>query len=85
MSLDGIETIVEATPGQLLIEALEAAGLSPPNSCRMGMCATCMCVLEEGKVEMQSNGVLDDTDLAAGWVLSCQSVALTPTVRIRYP
>jgi stearoyl-CoA 9-desaturase NADPH oxidoreductase len=33
----------EAWPNQSLLEAAEAAGLSPKHGCRMGVCHTCIC------------------------------------------
>jgi 3-ketosteroid 9alpha-monooxygenase subunit B len=72
-------------PGQSVLEALEAVGLHPPYSCRAGACAACMCKLEEGKVELLNNNVLEESELAEGWILSCQAVAQSPKVRVKYP
>ena len=83
--LDGETHTVPMLPGQVVVEALEAAGKHPPFSCRAGACAACMCHLLEGKVEMLNNNVLDEDELAEGWILSCQAVALTPLVRVKYP
>jgi 3-ketosteroid 9alpha-monooxygenase subunit B len=60
-------------------------GLKAPHSCRMGECGTCMCTLLEGKVHLRNNEVLDAADLAQGWILACQAIADTPTVRVRFP
>lgn len=84
-SLDGVTRKLEGLPGQLLIEAMEAAGMEPPYSCRAGACAACMCHLDEGEVELRHNQVLDQTDLGNGWILACQAVAKTPRIRISYP
>ena len=83
--LDGVVTNTTCQPGQLLIEALEAAGMAPPFSCRSGACAACMCKLEEGTVEMQHNHVLSESDIAQGWILCCQSVPTSPKIKISYP
>ena len=83
--LDGVLHKVAAQPGQLIIEALEAAGIEPPYSCRAGACAACMCHLEEGDVELRHNHVLSEQDMSEGWILACQAVPLTPRVRVRYP
>ena len=82
--LDGVSHTVTAYPGQLLLEALEDAGLSPPSSCRAGACASCICKLEEGEVEMLENHVLDQGELDEQWILGCQSVPKTPRIRVRY-
>jgi len=85
VELDGEMHIVEAQAGQLIIEAMEAAGMQPPYSCRAGACAACMCHLEDGEVELRHNQVLDQSDIQQGWVLACQAVAKTPVVKLRYP
>ena len=82
--LGGVTHTVTAYAGQLLLEALEDAGLSPPYSCRAGACASCVCKLEEGTVEMLENHVLDQSELDEHWILACQSVPKTPLIRVRY-
>jgi len=83
--LDGVVTETTCQPGQLLIEALEAAGMAPPFSCRSGACAACMCKLEEGEVELVHNHVLGQSDLDQGWILCCQAVPRSAKVKISYP
>ena len=53
-------------------------------SCREGICGACACQLTGGEVEMAHNEVLEAEDLAEGYILACQSVALTPEVSITY-
>lgn len=83
--LDGVVTTTTCQPDQLLIEALEAAGMAPPFSCRSGACAACMCKLEEGQVELQHNHVLSQSDLDQGWILCCQAMPRSPRIKISYP
>jgi 3-ketosteroid 9alpha-monooxygenase subunit B len=82
--MDGTVHTVIANAGQLVLEALEGAGLNPPFSCRAGACAACLCKLEEGEVEMLDNHVLDAADLEQRWILACQAVPKTPRLRVRY-
>ena len=84
VEIGGAEHTVNAHPGQLVLEALEDAGLNPPFSCRAGACASCICKLEQGEVEMLENHVLDQGELDDGWILGCQSVPKTPRLRVRY-
>ncbi len=60
------------------------AGLAASYSCREGVCGACACRLTGGEVEMAHNEVLEDENLADGYVLACQSVALTPEVSVSY-
>jgi 3-ketosteroid 9alpha-monooxygenase subunit B len=83
--LDGVVTETTCQPDQLLIEALENAGMAPPFSCRSGACAACMCKLDEGEVELVHNHVLAQSDLDAGWILCCQAIPRSPKVKISYP
>ncbi|MEO1902783.1 MAG: iron-sulfur cluster-binding domain-containing protein [Alcanivorax sp.] len=45
-----------AEAGQSLLEAAEAAGLSPRHGCRMGICHTCKCRVARGRVRDLQNG-----------------------------
>jgi ring-1,2-phenylacetyl-CoA epoxidase subunit PaaE len=44
-----------------------------PYACKNGMCGTCRAKVIEGAVEMDHNYALEDDELAAGFVLACQS------------
>ncbi|MBO0829365.1 MAG: phenylacetate-CoA oxygenase/reductase subunit PaaK [Streptosporangiales bacterium] len=55
-----------------------------PYACRGGVCGTCRARLLEGEVRMDQNYALDDAELAAGFVLTCQSHPVTDTVRLDY-
>jgi len=71
-------------PGKTLLECAKAAGVEPPFSCEEGYCSCCMAKLREGKVEMAHNEALSAKDLAAGFVLTCQSRPLTPEIWVDY-
>jgi 3-ketosteroid 9alpha-monooxygenase subunit B len=67
-----------------VLESARWAGLPAPSSCEAGHCATCMAKVVEGRVEMAHNEVLTPEELEEGWVLTCQSVPVTPEVRVVY-
>ena len=67
-----------------MLDVLLENGLAAPSSCRQGRCGACTCRLEKGEVTMVENNVLDDEDLADGYILACQSLPVTDTVRISY-
>ena len=82
--LDGTTTATAHVPGITLLEHARRAGLAPPFSCEAGNCATCMGRLEAGEVTMRANNALDDDEVADGYVLTCQSVPVTPDVTVVY-
>ncbi len=83
--LDGAEHRFPCTAGETLLEAAERHGLGLPHSCRAGMCASCMCKVEEGEVRLHHNEALDARDLARRWTLACQASPATPRLRVRFP
>lgn len=70
--------------GRRMLDVMIDAGLAASYSCREGVCGACACRLLTGKVEMAHNEVLEDEDLADGYILACQSVALTDQVSVSY-
>jgi ferredoxin-NADP reductase len=84
ITLDRATTTTAHVPGITLLEHARRAGLKPPFSCEAGNCATCMGRLEAGEVTMRVNNALDDDEVADGYVLTCQSVPLTPDVSVIY-
>ena len=83
--LDGEEFEVPCAEGETLLNAMQRAGLSPPSSCLVGSCATCMCTVERGAVEMLRNDALDQQELNDGWVLACQSIPRSEQLRVCFP
>ena len=84
VDLDGMTRVLPWQPGTRMLDVLIDAGLEAPYSCRQGICGACACQLTAGEVEMAHNEVLEEADLADGYILACQAVPLTPEVRITY-
>lgn len=81
----GVETEFELeTSGISVLEAAIEAGVDAPFSCKGAVCCTCRAKVLEGKVKMNANYALTDTEVAEGYVLTCQSHPLTETVVIDY-
>jgi ferredoxin len=79
----GITTAAYRT-GDTLLQTARSAGLSPPSSCETGSCGTCMGRLTEGSARMNNNDALEDDEVAEGWVLTCQALPTSRTVRVVY-
>jgi ring-1,2-phenylacetyl-CoA epoxidase subunit PaaE len=60
-----------------ILEGALALGIELPYSCKAGVCSTCRCKLTKGEVEMDANFVLEDYEVARGFILACQSYPLT--------
>jgi ring-1,2-phenylacetyl-CoA epoxidase subunit PaaE len=70
--------------GRTLIEGADAAGVELPSQCRAGVCATCRTRVVSGRVRMRDSTALEPHELAAGFVLACQSVPLSDEVALEF-
>lgn len=85
LRLDGQDYEFNCSGSETILEAGLRAGINVPYSCQAGMCASCMCQVQEGSVQMRHNEVLDAKDLAKRWTLACQSVPTSETLRVKFP
>lgn len=67
-----------------ILDAGLAAGAELPFSCKGGVCSTCRAKVVEGEVEMDVNYALEDYEIAAGYVLTCQSRPISDRVIVDY-
>jgi 3-ketosteroid 9alpha-monooxygenase subunit B len=84
LQLQGRRHEIAYHPGDTVLETARRAGLPAPYSCEAGSCATCMALLHEGTVAMRVNNALTPDEVEEGWVLTCQSVPTSPSLRIEY-
>jgi ferredoxin len=82
--LDGRTTVARYYPGNTVLQTARMAGLPAPSSCETGSCATCMARLTRGSARMLNNDALDEDEVAEGWVLTCQAMPTSRTVRVEY-
>jgi ring-1,2-phenylacetyl-CoA epoxidase subunit PaaE len=84
MLLDGrVSRFAMGRHERVLDEALKVRP-ELPYACRGGVCSTCRARVVSGAVTMASNYALEPADLAAGYVLTCQSSPVTDKLEIDY-
>jgi len=82
--LDGRSSTVTMQPDEAVLDAALRVRGELPYACKGGVCATCRAKLVDGKVHMARNFALDESDVAAGYVLTCQSRPETENVVVDY-
>jgi ring-1,2-phenylacetyl-CoA epoxidase subunit PaaE len=83
--MDGRRRSFSMTSGaQTVLEAAENAGLELPYSCRAGVCSTCRTRVTKGSVNMTTNYALEPWEVAAGYVLCCQSLPTSAELELNY-
>lgn len=70
--------------GESVLDAAARVGIELPFSCRAGVCSTCRTKVVHGSVEMAQNFALEDWEVAAGYVLCCQSRPTSAQLEITY-
>lgn len=70
--------------GTAVLDAAIDNAMDAPFSCKAGVCSTCRAKVLEGEVEMETNHALEDYEVRAGYVLSCQSVPISDKVVLTY-
>lgn len=82
--LDGRAVTTRMTPDTSVLDAALRVRSELPYSCKGGMCATCKGLIEKGEVRMERNYALIESEVEAGYVLTCQSHPLSNEVVVRY-
>ncbi len=84
IELDRRTTTARYRTGDTVLQTARSAGLQAPYSCETGSCGTCMARITEGSARMVNNDALEDDEVAEGYVLTCQALPTTPTLRVTY-
>ena len=70
--------------GTAVLDAALAADMDAPFACKAGVCSTCRARVIEGDYEMAVNHALEDYEVRAGYVLSCQCIPLSDRLVLTY-
>ncbi|WP_067964851.1 1,2-phenylacetyl-CoA epoxidase subunit PaaE [Nocardiopsis trehalosi] len=86
-----VSVVLDGRTSELLlprdVPVLDAAQRHRPDlpfACKGGVCGTCRVLVRDGEVRMRRNYALDDTEVAAGYALSCQALPVTERVVVDY-
>ena len=83
-TLDGKKFETTVPEGKHILFAVIDAGGDAPYSCTSGACATCMAKVLKGEVKMDACYALDDSEIEAGYVLTCQAHPVSAEVEVTY-
>ena len=84
LTLTGRTSVVPCGDDERILDAALRSRSDVPFSCAGGVCGTCRAKLISGTVEMATNYALEPDEIAAGYVLTCQSVPTSEQVEVNY-
>lgn len=82
--LDGRTTKVTVPSGMAVLDGAQLVRPDLPFACKGGVCGTCRAKVVDGAVTMRRNYALEDDELTAGYVLTCQAIPSTDVVTVDY-
>jgi ring-1,2-phenylacetyl-CoA epoxidase subunit PaaE len=82
--LDGRTSTTTIPPGTAVLDGAQLARPDLPFACKGGVCGTCRALLRSGEVRMRRNFALEQSELDAGFVLTCQSMPVSDQLTVDY-
>jgi ring-1,2-phenylacetyl-CoA epoxidase subunit PaaE len=82
--LDGRTTTTTIPPDLPVLDGAQRARPDLPFACKGGVCGTCRARVVSGEVRMRRNFALEQAELDAGFVLTCQSLPVTAELTVDY-
>jgi ring-1,2-phenylacetyl-CoA epoxidase subunit PaaE len=82
--LDGRRSTTTVPAGTPVLDGAQRVRPDLPFACKGGVCGTCRALLVEGDVTMRRNYALEQEELDAGYILTCQSLPVSPSVIVDY-
>jgi ring-1,2-phenylacetyl-CoA epoxidase subunit PaaE len=84
VTLKGITHQFDIPKNKIILDELVEKKLDPPYSCTSGACSTCIAKVSSGDVKMDACYALEDDEVAAGYVLTCQARPVSDKVILTY-
>jgi ring-1,2-phenylacetyl-CoA epoxidase subunit PaaE len=82
--LDGRTTTLTLPRDEPVLDSAQRVRSDLPFACKGGVCGTCRARVIAGEVAMRRNYALEPAEVAAGYVLTCQSVPVTDAVTVDF-
>jgi ring-1,2-phenylacetyl-CoA epoxidase subunit PaaE len=82
--LDGRSTTTSVGRDTPVLDGAQRARPDLPFACKGGVCGTCRAKVRAGEVTMRRNFALDPAEVAAGYVLTCQSLPASAAITVDY-
>ncbi len=82
--LDGRSSTLTLPPGTRILDGAQKVRPDLPFACKGGVCGTCRAKVISGAAAMRRNYALEQRELDAGYVLTCQALPQTDEITVDY-
>lgn len=82
--LDDEQTTFIMPQKKIILNAALDKDLDAPYSCQGGVCSSCLARVTEGKVTMEKNAILTDSEIEEGLILTCQAHPITSKIIVDF-
>ena len=84
VTLDGRSSTFTLPAGTPVLDGAQRIRPDLPFACKGGVCGTCRAKVTRGAAAMRRNYALEDHEVAAGYVLTCQALPQTEEIAVDY-
>ena len=82
--LDGRSSTVTVPPDVPVLDGAQKVRPDLPFACKGGVCGTCRALVTAGEVRMRRNFALEQAEVDAGYVLTCQALPVSGAVTVDF-
>ena len=82
--LDGRSTTTSMSRGRTILDSAQDVRTDLPFACKGGVCGTCRAKVRSGEVDMVRNYALEDDEIAADFVLTCQTFPVGDAITVDF-
>ena len=82
--MDGRSSSCVVPPGVPVLDGAQRVRPDLPFACKGGVCGTCRALVTSGEVRMRRNFALEQSELDAGYVLTCQAIPVSDAVTVDF-
>ncbi|GAA2747790.1 1,2-phenylacetyl-CoA epoxidase subunit PaaE [Kitasatospora cinereorecta] len=82
--LDGRASALSLPRDRSILDGAQRSRPDLPFACKGGVCGTCRALVCDGEVEMRRNFALEEKEVAAGYVLTCQARPVSDKVTVDF-
>ncbi len=84
LTIDGRSSTAALPRDRSILDGAQAVRSDLPFACKGGVCGTCRALVKDGTVDLRRNYALEPAEVAAGFVLTCQSYPVSDEVSVDY-